>query len=403
MRLYKCKVLTNSGSMRILKMEGLSKNAIVENLKRSSFTIVDVKDSRHDLEKINLLSKARKVKSKELSLICRQMNIMLKSGITIVKCFEILNVQTGNKNFRKIIAEMHRELLTGSTLSEAVCNHRELFPPMFVTMVQAGELSGNIDSIMGRLAGYYGKENKIENKIKAAMTYPAILSIVSVAVVIFMLVEVMPTFVDLYSSYGASLPLMTVVLLNISQWIKNMWHSILLFIAVLVISIKRLNKNYNTRYTLDSLKIRTPFYGLLKAKLAASRFTRTLSILLNSGVSMIDGLEIVAVIVGNEYISRLILNAREDVKRGFSLAFSIKKQNMFPPIVYSMIKLGEESGEIEDVLDKTADFCDEEAEIAIQRLISAAEPLMIVLMAAIIGFIMLAITIPMFDMAGIVQ
>lgn len=403
MSIYKCKVLSNTGSIHFLKLDGFSKDDIIENLRKTSFIIIDVKNVKLNLNEANRISKVRKVKAKDLSLFCKQMNIMLISGITIVKCIEILCVQTENKSFRFIVTEMYKELLTGSTFSEAVYNHKESFPIMFTTMVQAGELSGNIGSVMERLANHYTKENKIENKIKSAMTYPIILSIVATAVVIFLLVKVMPTYVDLYSSSGVSLPFMTLMLLNISQWIMDAWYVALLFVILIVIVYIRLNKNDDVRYMLDSLKLQIPFYGVLKVKLAASRFTRTLSTLLESGVSLLEGLDTVSMITGNEYISKLIMKAREDVKRGSSLAFSIKNQNIFPPIVYSMINLGEESGFVEDVLDKTANFFDEEVENAIQKLIVMVEPVMIVLMAVIVGFIMLAMITPMFDMVNAVQ
>lgn len=402
MSLFKCKVVSSTGNLQIFKLDGFSKEDIIENLKRNKFTIIDVKSAEHAFKTI-LTSKVRKVNSKELSLFCKQMYTMLKSGITILKCVEILSVQTENNRLRSVLNKMHKELLTGSTFSESVNNHKDSYPELFVTMVQAGELVGNIEAVMERIASHYGKEYKIENKVKSAFAYPIILSIVATAVVIFLMVKVMPTFVDLYKSSGVPLPFMTVLLLNISQWLRNTWLAILLFVILAVFAVKRLYKNNAARYSLDSLKLRMPLYGVLKVKLAASRFSRTLSTLLGSGVHLLEALETVSMIVGNEYIAKLIMNAREDVKSGSSLAFSINNQNIFPPIVHLMIKLGEESGEVEDVLDKTADFFDEEAENSMQRLITMVEPVMIVIMAVFVGFILLAMITPMFDMVNTVQ
>lgn len=403
MSLYKCKVFSSSGERHVLKMDGFSQEDILENLRKNSFIIIDVKKLRRLLGDRNSLRKISRFKAKELSLFCKQMNSMLKSGITIVKCVEILSMQTENMNLRTVLADMYKELITGSTLSETLINHKESFPEMFISMVQAGEISGNIECVMGRLARHYGKEYKIESKVKSAMAYPVILSIVATAVVMFLLIKVMPTFVDLYSSSGVPLPFMTLMMLNMSQWLRNMWYVIVLMVILFIAIFSKLNKCEKTRYMIDSYKLRIPLYKTLKVKLAASRFTRTLSTLVGSGVPLLEGLDTVSMVTGNEYIRRIILNAREDVRKGSSLSYSIKNQNIFPPMVHYMIKIGEESGEIEEILDKTADFYDEEVENTIQKLVTMIEPIMIVLMAAIIGFIMLAMITPMFDMVNTVQ
>lgn len=400
---FKCRVMSCSGNVHTLRLDGFSKEDIVEYLRKSSFVIIDVKKVEEGLKEVRLISKVYKINSKELSLFCKQMSTMLKSGINIVKCMEILSIQTENKKFRNVVAEIYKELLMGSTFSEAVINHKISFPNMFVTMVRAGELSGNIDVVMWRLSSHYEKENKIENKVKSALMYPVILSIVSIGVVTFLLIKVMPTFVDLYKSSGVSLPFMTLLLLNISQWLRNMWLYLLLFVLAFSVAANRLCKNEEIRASLDSWKLNVPLFGMLKVKLAAARFCRTLSTLLGSGVSLIEALGTVSMIVGNEYISRCVLNAREDVKQGSSLAFSVEKQNVFPPIVFSMIKLGEEAGEVVEVLNKTADFFDDEVENAIQKLVALIEPVMIVAMAVFVGFILLSMITPMFDMVNTVQ
>lgn len=402
MSLYRCIVLSSSGKRHVIKIDGFSKDNIIDNLRKSNFIIINAKILCPSSNGFNLLRKNRKIKSHSLTLFCKQMNTMLESGILIVKCIEILGTQIENKYFRSIINEMYKELITGSTFSEAVEYNKESFPLIFTAMVKAGELSGNIDIVMERLANHFSKENKIENKVKSALTYPAILTIVSTAAVIFLLVNVMPTFVDLYSSSGVPLPFMTVILLNISEWLRGFWYVlVLLVLLVFAISIK-IKKISEARFILDSLKLRMPIYGVFAVKLAAARFSRTLSTLLGSGVSILEGLDTVAMIFGNEYISKMIINVRGDVKLGSSLSYSLEKIKLFPPMVHYMIRLGEESGEVEEVLDKIADFFDEEVDNAVQKLIALIEPIMIILMAAIIGFIMLAMVMPMFDMVNMV-
>ncbi|MEA5095464.1 MAG: type II secretion system F family protein [Sedimentibacter saalensis] len=403
MTLYKCRVFNGSGERHLLKIDGYSEEDILAELRKNNFIVTDIKKHRKLSERIHITQKSRKIKLKELSIFCRQMNSMLKSGISIEKCIEILSIQTEERNFSTVLKNMHKCLLTGSTFSEAVESSNEVFTAMFLSMVQAGELSGNLELVMERLAVQYGKEYKTESKVKSAMTYPVVLAVVATVVVVFLLIYVMPTFVDLYESSGVTLPYVTRILLMLSSWLKNYWQYIALVLLISVLIISRVMKNINIRYKIDSLKLRIPLYRTLKVKLDASRFARTLSTLVKSGVPLLSGLEAVSAIVGNECIKSLILCAREDVRKGSSLSYSIESNGVFPPMVYNMVKIGEESGELEDILNKTADFYDEEVENTIQKLVALIEPAMIVLMAVIIGFIMLAMVTPMFDMVNTVQ
>lgn len=403
MTLYKCRVFNSSGERHLLKVDAFSEEDILAELRKNNFIVTEIKSHKKLSERVHITQNSRKIKLKELSMFCRQMNSMLKSGITVEKCVEILSIQTEDKNFRTVLKSMHKKLLTGSTFSEAVESNKKVFPAMFLSMVQAGEMSGNIELVMGRLAVQYGKEYKTESKVKSAMTYPVVLAVVATVVVIFLLIYVMPTFVDLYQSSGVALPYVTRIMLKVSSGLQNYWQFIALALLIAVLVVLRLMKNEDVRYKIDSFKLRLPLYKGLKVKLAASRFSRTLSTLVESGVPLISGLEAVSMIVGNENIKRLILCAREDVRKGSSLSYSIEQYSIFPPMVHNMIKIGEESGELEDVLNKTADFYDEEVENSIQKFVALIEPVMIVLMAAIIGFIMLAMITPMFDMVNTVQ
>ena len=403
MTLYKCRVFNGSGERHLLKIDGYSEEDILAELRKNNFIVTDIKKHRKLSERIHITQKSRKIKLKELSIFCRQMNSMLKSGISIEKCIEILSIQTEERNFSTVLKNMHKCLLTGSTFSEAVESSNEVFTAMFLSMIQAGELSGNLELVMGRLAVQYGKEYKIESKVKSAMVYPVVLAVVTTVVVVFLLIYVMPTFVELYESSGVALPYVTKIMLMLSNWLQSYWQYIALFLLIAVLIITRLMTNKSVRYKIDSFKLIIPLYRTLKVKLAASRFSRTLSTMVESGVPLLSGLEAVSAVVGNECIKRLILCAREDVRKGSSLSFSIEINGVFPPMVYNMVKIGEESGELEDILNKTADFYDEEVENTIQKLVALIEPAMIVLMAVIIGFIMLAMVTPMFDMVNTVQ
>jgi type IV pilus assembly protein PilC len=403
MALYKCNVFNGSGERHLLKIDGYSEEDILAELRKNKFIVTDIKKYRKLSERIHITQKSSKIKLKELSMFCKQMSSMLKSGINIVKCIEILSIQTEDRNFRTVLKNMNKKLLTGCTFSEAVESSNETFPAMFLSMIQAGELSGNLELVMGRLAVQYGKEYKTESKVKSAMVYPVVLAVVTTVVVVFLLIYVMPTFIELYESSGVALPYVTKIMLMLSSWLQSYWQYIALVLLIAVLIITRLITNKSVRYKIDSFKLIIPLYRTLKVKLAASRFSRTLSTMVESGVPLLSGLEAVSAVVGNECIKRLILCAREDVRKGSSLSFSIEINGVFPPMVYNMVKIGEESGELEDILNKTADFYDEEVENTIQKLVALIEPVMIVLMAVIIGFIMLAMITPMFDMVNTVQ
>ena len=397
---YKCNVIDIYGKKHNISHAADSPKDVIDFLKLHKFTVVEIKHKQTvDLGKFT----SKKIKSKDLAVFCKQTYAMLKAGVTIVNILEILKQQTENRKLRKYIGLMHEYLLKGHTFSEALQQHKGVFTGIFISMVEAGELSGNIDVIMDRLSKHYEKEYKIENKIKSAMTYPIILSIVCIAVVIFLLTSIMPTFVDMYVNSGVELPKLTMIIINISNFLKQFWHLIILIIAVLIFIISYIGKTPQIKSKIDYFKLKIPLVKNLIIKVAASRFSRTLSTLLGSGTRLIDALETVSGITGNMYVCEKIAKIKEDVRRGLPLSALLQQQRIFPPMVYYMIKIGEDSGSIEEVLDKTADFYDEEIDTAIQRLTTLLEPLMIVVMAIIIGFIVISMVLPMFEMVKTVQ
>lgn len=403
MSLYKCIVVDSFGKKKKISREAESRVEIIDYLKHNKYIIINVKEMEDSINLVGVFKNHKKIKSKDLSVFCKQLYAMLKAGVTIVTSLEILKQQTENKKLSRIIGSMYENLQKGNTLSEALSQHKEVFPEIFISMVEAGELSGNIDIIMNRLSSHFEKEYKIENKVKSAMTYPIILAIVAAAVVVFLLTTIMPTFVDMYSSSGVELPGITKVMIAMSNFIKNRWYLLVLFFIGLMFLVSALKKSSKVQYQIDYYKLRVPVLKNLVLKIATSRFTRTLSTLMGSGVPLLQALETVSGVTGNTYVKNKILEVKEDVRRGLPLSKPLRKQNLFPPMVHNMIKIGEDSGSIEEILDKTADFYDEEVETAIQRATALLEPLMIVVMAVVIGFIVIAMVVPMFDMVKTVQ
>lgn len=402
MTAYKCSVVAQTGKKQKIKYSAESKEEVVDYLKKNKFNIIEIKESGSTLWTcVNRVS-VKKIKPKDMAVFCKQIYAMLGAGITIADSLEVLMRQTENKRFALIIGHMYEALQKGNTLSEALSNYKEYFPAIFINMARAGELSGHMDIIMDRMSVHFEKEYKIENKIKSAMTYPAVLAVICVTVVVFLLTTIMPTFAEMYSGSGMPLPTVTALLIDISNALKQYWYIFLIIIFFIAFSVSMLRKNPKVKYIEGYCKLKFPIVKNLSMKISTSRFTRTLSTLIGSGVPLLQALGTVAGATGNNYIKNKIFEAREDVQRGMALSQSLKHQGIFPPMVYSMIKVGEDSGSIEEILDKTADFYDEEVDAGVQQLITMIEPIMIVIMAIIIGFIVIAMVTPMFDMVNTV-
>ncbi|SES71519.1 type IV pilus assembly protein PilC [Natronincola peptidivorans] len=396
MPIYQYKAVNIGGENIEGSYTAKNKNEVIMMLKQNNNYPVSIqeKESKSVLD----LKPLSRVKTKDIAIFCRQFYAMLNSGVPIISCLDILRQQVENKKLKQVIAEVYEEVQKGQTFSEALKNHPSIFPQLMVYMIAAGETSGSLDIIMDRLAVHYEKENRINNKIKSAMVYPSILTFVSIAVVIFLLTFVMPTFLGMFEGSGVALPLPTRILLIISNGLKQFWH-VLLFIVILSgYGLRRYINSIDGRYNFDRLKLRLPMIKILNQKIITARFSRTLSTLLGSGIPLLQSLENVANAVGNTYAAQGIMEAREDVKKGVDIATPIRKTGLFPPMLDNMINIGEESGTLEEILDKTANFYDDEVDLAIQKMTTLLEPIMIVIMAVIIGFIVIAMILPMFDM-----
>ncbi|MBP8691822.1 MAG: type II secretion system F family protein [Bacillota bacterium] len=397
---YKCSVIDTFGKKHSISRSGDSRKEVIDYLKLEKYTVVEVKH-KHFAYSGRIFSK--KVKSKDLALFCKQVHAMLKSGVTIANILEILKLQTENRRLRDHIRSMHEELQKGHTFSEALRQRKGAFPELFVSMTEAGELSGNMDLIMDRLSKHYEKEHKIENKIISAMIYPIILSIVCTFVVFFLTTSVMPTFIEMYVTSGVSLPRLTRILISFSEFLKHFWYFIILGMVAFVFIISYILKIPDIKLKKDFLKLRIPLIKNLIIKVAASRFSRTLATLSASGVSLLSALDTASGVTGNLYIYKKVLEIKEDVRRGLPLSALLQNQGIFPPILCHMVKIGEDSGSLEEVLDKAADFQDEEIETAILRLTTLLEPVMIIVMAIVIGLIVLSMVLPMFEMVKTVR
>ena len=346
---------------------------------------------------INLFEKVTK---KDLAIFCRQMHTMLDAGVPLISSLKLLSTQIEKKKLKKAIEEMDEDVRKGEMFSEALKKHSKIFPQLMISMIASGEASGNLDEMMLRLSIHFEKDNKISNKVKGAMIYPAVLACVAVGAIALIMIVVMPTFVTMFSQSEVELPLVTKILIGTSDFMSKNVLLILFAVIAVVIGINVFKQTDQGIRFFSVLKLKLPILKTLNKKIIVSRFTRTLATLLSSGVSMVQALPIVSSVLGNTVAEEAMEKIRERVIRGEGLSTPIAESDLFPAMLSSMIKVGEESGALDEILNKTADFYDEEVEVAIQTATGLLEPILIVCMGVVIGTIIISIMVPMYNMYG---
>lgn len=337
------------------------------------------------------------VKLQHMVIYLRQFATLLKAGVSIVDSTNILAEQTESKALKRALLDMEQELREGQPLSDAAAKHKKIFTSMFVNMIRAGEASGNMDDTLERLAVHFEKQHNTKAKIKSALAYPAVVGILAVAVVIFLLVSVVPTFVDMFADFGGELPAITKFVLNASEFMQKFWWLILIIALMFIGLIVFIRQNKNTKYYLDYFLLRIPVFGKMMQKAVLARMTRTLSSLFTSSVPILQAMTIVENVVENEVIAKVIRESRIALERGQSLTGPMKKHWAFPPLITQMIAVGEETGALDAMLGKVADFYEKEVENSTEQMKSLIEPLMIVVLAGLVGTIVTSIMVPMFE------
>ncbi|MDM0669154.1 type II secretion system F family protein [Clostridium perfringens] len=340
----------------------------------------------------------RKVKLKDIAIFCRQFYVMLDSGLSIGKALNILIEQGEKPKIREALIGVNGDLKIGETLANSMRKRKDVFPNLLTSMIDAGERSGNLDIILKRMAEYYEKETKIRGKIKSAMIYPIVLGVVAIIAITFILTFVMPTFVQMFEENNVDLPMSTKMVLGTSKMLGKYGIIIFLILVTAIILLGKYLKSEEGQYKLSIINLKIPVIKKLTQKIIVSRFTRTMGIVSSSGMSLVTSLEIVASVVGNKIAEKELLKVKEKVLKGEGLGDSIMKIKIFPPMLASMVKVGEEAGSLDSILDKTADFYDDELEREIQTATALIEPAMIVVMGIIIGFLLISILTPMFKM-----
>jgi len=388
------------------KLEGTfkanSRNEVLAMIEDNKYFPIEIKESS-EREQKDIFESFAKVKTKDLYIFCRQFHTMINAGANIANALDVLKQQTPNKKLKKSLYEAHDDLQKGLTLSVAFGKHRDVFPDLLINMINTGEVSGNLDIIMSRMASHFEKENKINNQLKSAMVYPMVLGALSVSAVVFLLTFVMPTFIGMFEGSGVPLPAPTKIVMGLSKFIQTQWYILIVVIGGGAYGMKNYTKTEAGRLSLDKLKLKLPIIKDTTEKVIVSRFTRTLATVLTSGVSLVQSLEVVQKVVGNKVAEQSLEVIKQKVLKGVSLGEALGDESIFPVMLHSMIKIGEESGSLDDILDKTANFYDEELEASLKRMTTMIEPLMIIIMGALIGFIVVAMMMPIFDMTKTVQ
>jgi type IV pilus assembly protein PilC len=382
-------------------LEATDLKAAVEQLRSMKLTIIDVSEYRPSglegiLSRFKIFKK--KIKSRDIVIFSRQLSTLVSAGVPIVQGLSILEQQAENPKMKLVLGYLRSDIESGKGVSEAMKKHPEVFSNLYVSMVNAGEVGGILDTILERLSGYLENAEQLKAKVKSALMYPLIVTIIAFMVTVFLLIFVIPTFKNIFESFGAQLPLPTQMLLKFSDFMRSQAIIVLLFPFALVYAIKKYYHSPKGRQKIDTMSLNTPVFGMLLTKVAISKFSRTLGTLLKSGVPILQSLETVATTSGNVVVEQEILKCRDAIKEGGRMAEPLKATKVFPPMVTQMIAVGEESGSLDQMLVKIADFYDGEVDAAVKGLTSMIEPIIIVFMGIVIGTIVIVMLLPMFEL-----
>jgi type IV pilus assembly protein PilC len=342
------------------------------------------------------------VKTRELSVFTRQFATMINAGLPLVQCLNILGQQQDNAFFKKVVLDVMSSVETGSTLAEALTKHPNVFTRLYVNMVDAGESGGVLDNIFKRLSVYLEKNEALKRKVKGAMTYPAIVVFVAVGATTFMLLFIIPTFAKMFSDFGGTLPLPTRIVLGFSHVLRSFWWLMAGAIGGGVFALRSYYRTEPGRKRCDHWMLKAPVLGSVIRKASVARFTRTLGTLISSGVPILEGLEITARTAGNAVVEAAIMQTRRSIGEGNTIAEPLRACDVFPPMVTQMVAVGEETGALDEMLNKIADFYDDEVDAAVEAMTSVIEPAMIVIMGVVVGGMLVAMYLPMFKLVTII-
>lgn len=398
MPLYNYRAWNSSGKPVKGTLEAATKDELVAKLRKMGYTATGVDEAKKGQDTESVYEKMRPIGAHSMILFYTQLSNMINAGIPIVTSLETLSAQISNKKLKNTVGSITRRVEAGDSFSQALSGYMNVFPKFFINMVKAGEVSGKLDTVVLRYSQYFEYQTDLNAKIQGALFYPSILTVAGIAVTVFIVTVVIPQFASIFQKVGIALPVPTLVLFQIGTAIKKYWYIFIAAIALIIYAIRRYARTDNGRLQFDRFNLNLPIVGDLVRKIAISRFARTLGTLTASGVPILESLDITKDVVGNEVISRVIGHARKSVEKGDKMSEPFSVSSEFPPDTIQMIKVGEETGDMDGMLGKIADFYDMSVSYSIKRLTTLIEPLFLVIMGSLVGFIMVSLLLPIFDM-----
>lgn len=394
---YKYEVIEPDGAAKKGTLESSSMEAALAELKAGGSVVVSIARATA-LNKDMDIKIGKAVSVRELSVFCRQFESVLNSGVTVIDALNMLAEQTENKRFRGALEDVRDSVQKGETLKKAMGQHPEIFPNLLIQMIDAGETSGGLDKAFNRMGAQFEKDAHLKGLIVKSMIYPIILIVVIIVIVAIMMLKIVPTFTASFDQVGGSLPGITVFVMGVSDFFVHSWYIMLAVIAGIVIFLNALKHTETGAMFIGRVALKLPLIGKLKIKMASAQMTRTLATLMGSGIQLVDAIHLVTDMMSNAIVKQSLKKAEEEVVRGIPLSKPLADSEVFPPMVYHMIEIGEETGNMEEMLNKIAEYYDEEVEMATQSLLAAMEPLIIIVMAVIVVPIVLAIMMPMYSL-----
>ncbi|MGH9321980.1 MAG: type II secretion system F family protein [Vicinamibacteria bacterium] len=392
---YVFKGKTRTGAATSGERNAESKDAVIAMLRREQILVTSVKEKGRE---IALPKFGSGIRPKDVAIFTRQFSVMIDAGLPLVQCLEILGTQQENPNFQRVLLQVRQDVEGGSSLADAMKKHPKVFDDLFTNMIAAGEAGGILDTILKRLAQYIEKSVKLKSQVKSALVYPAAVISIAILVVGVILWKVIPTFGALFAGLGAQLPLPTRIVMGMSNWFVRLLAPMVIGAVAGVYFLKRYHETYKGRRVLDGFTLKMPIIGMILRKIAVARFCRTLATLISSGVPILDGLEITAKTSGNAIVEDAIMETRKSVEGGQSIAAPLKQTDVFPPMVVQMISVGEQTGALDTMLSKIADFYEDEVDTAVANLMTLMEPLLILFLGTVVGGIVISMYLPIFSL-----
>jgi type IV pilus assembly protein PilC len=383
------------------EMEAADELAVRGLLRRQGFKSIAIKKKPKDISEYLPFLKG-KVAEKDVVVFCRIFSTMINAGLPLIQCLDLLTQQEQNKTFKEVIKTVKEDVESGASLTEALRKHPAVFDDLFVNLVAAGEAGGILDVILGRLSSYMEKAMKLKSQVKGAMTYPVAVLVISIGVVALLLLKVIPVFQKMFEGMGGELPGPTQFLVNASAFAQSYWWIMAGVMVAVVVAFGRFYKTEKGHWAIDALLLKAPIFGPLLKKVAVAKFSRTLSTMMNSGVPILEGLNIVSKTSGNVVVEAALIRTRQSISEGRTIAEPLMETGIFPPMVVQMIAVGEATGALDTMLSKIADFYDDEVDAAVSAMTALLEPIMMVFLGGIVGGMIIAMYLPIFKMASVV-